>query len=187
MPGKNVVKIYKQNSFYHIYNRGVEKRQIFLNKRDYETFLKQLKVSSIKTKASILCFCLMTNHFHILVGQKEPRAIEKLMRSLITKYVLYFNYKYSRVGRLFQSTYKARLIGSEEDLLNTSAYIHNNPRKDNPKINLENYLYSSFPEYMSKNVNTWLSVEQIKMHFLVENYKSYVDRMGNFEDDLRLS
>lgn len=187
MPGKNIVKIYKQNSFYHIYNRGVEKRKIFLNKKDYEIFLKQLRISSIKTKADILCFCLMTNHFHILVGQKEPRAIEKLMRSLMTKYVLYFNYKYSREGRLFQSTYRARLIGNEEDLLNTSAYIHNNPRKDNPKINLENYQYSSFPEYVSKKADTWINVDKIKMHFLVENYKSYVDRVGNFEDDLGLS
>jgi putative transposase len=183
MPCKYAVKSYKKDSYYHIFNRGVEKRNVFLCNNDYNKFLKSLKESSAKSKTDILCYCLMPNHFHLLVFQKDERGIEKLMRSLATKYVMYFNIKYGRVGSLFQGSYKARCIINEQDLLYVSAYIHNNPRKDKPGLLLKNYKYSSYNEYVLNNEKSFIKTEPIKMHFLVEEYRNYVEKQLNSEGE----
>ena len=149
MPGRNVIKTYVKNGFYHIYNRGVDKRVIFLDDQDYIYFLfllkqylsKELKVFNLKTKKyevinneksidfkiQLLSYCLMPNHFHLLVKQLEHRSIDEFMRKLCTSYSLYFNKKYKRQGTLFQGRYKAVLIETEKQLIHVSRYIHLNP------------------------------------------------------------
>lgn len=140
---------FKDGEFYHIYNRGVERRTIFLGYRDYERFLRALDLfndqaivsnfarlldvqgeTSNNTKVSlidIVCFCLMPNHFHLLVRQRGEDGITKFMRKLGTGYTMYFNKKNHRTGVLFEGAFKAVHVDADEQLNHLPRYIHLNP------------------------------------------------------------
>ena len=189
MPAKNVLKTYVEDGYYHIYNRGVEKRKIFLDDLDYKVFLKSLKVyleplsskTPLKTiiigsysfqrppkplknyhsQLELLAYCLMPNHFHFLIKQKARNTIEQFMRSLGTKYSVYFNKRYDRVGSLFQGPYKAVLIDQDDHLLHLSRYIHLNPVKDSPL----HMAYSSYADYLGKRETQWVNTKIILSYF----------------------
>lgn len=186
MPSKNVIKNYVEDGYYHIYNRGVEKRTIFQDSQDYKVFLKYLKVylepvkepaeKSVKIKnhhqkIELLTFCLMPNHFHLLIRQKDKISMENFMRSLLTKYAVYFNKKYDRVGSLFQGPYKAVLIENDGQLLHVSRYIHLNPSKVSPLQNS----YSSYSDYLGKRETSWLSTKPILSYFKTAQRTSLKD------------
>lgn len=184
MPARHVLKEYKPGGYYHIYNRGIDKRTIFTNKWDYRKFTFFLIETLGKVDLIMLCYCLLPNHFHFLIQQGSERAITTFMRSLCTRYVLYFNYVYGRSGRLFQGPFRARIIRTDSDLLKISAYIHNNPRKHNTKLDPKKYGYSSFSVYMGKTKCNWIHTGPILFHFKLEDYENFVDRTQNLEDGL---
>ncbi len=142
VPAKNTIRTFIENGYYHVYNRGVEKREIFIDDRDYRMFLYFLKYylepphpddisqrrRSLFNQVQLLAFCLMPNHFHLLVKQQSADSITKLLRAISTSYVGYFNRRYKRIGGLFQGKYKAALVESDEYLLHLSRYIHLNPQ-----------------------------------------------------------
>lgn len=148
-------KLFCKNHYYHIYNRGNNKGKIFLDAQDYDNFLKRIKISlnqltnnSTRIKPfpqksfNILAFCLMDNHFHLIISQNTDLPIGKFISKVCASYVWYFNQKYNKVGNLFQDIFKAKLIENDTYLAYLSAYIHNNP--DDPL----NYPYSSISEYL---------------------------------------
>jgi len=179
--------------YYHLYNRGVDKRIIFKSKNDYERFLMLLFVSNSNSQSfrldnlinqqrktfdeilvldkgeplvSIGAWCLMANHFHLLVRQEIDGGITKFMRKLGVGYSMYFNIKYQRAGALFGGLFKSKLIGTDDNYMRQLfGYIHINPLeiafpewKD--KINqspadmkkfIESYRYSSYPDYIGAN------------------------------------
>ena len=141
---------YRKQSFaigeyYHLYNRGVEKRVIFKEKNDYKHFLllmylcnssRSITLRDIgetfdrgETIINIGAYCLMPNHFHILVQEKVKNGISLYMKKLLTGYAMYFNKKYERTGRLFENTFKSSHAGSDRYLKYLYAYIHLNPVK----------------------------------------------------------
>ncbi|MDO8618575.1 MAG: transposase [Candidatus Daviesbacteria bacterium] len=159
--------------FYHLYNRGVEKRDIYLNYWDYKRFFKNLyyyqflgpKPSFSKfTKSEsslfkpqvenkiieIICYSLMPNHFHLLIRQLKDKGISIFMSQLLNSYTKYFNIKHQRVGPLFQGAFKAVLVETDEQLVHLSRYIHINPVVSGIAKNLDDYQWSSFSEYMSR-------------------------------------
>lgn len=213
VPSKNAVKEYEPGGYYHLYNRGVEKRLIFMDEMDYSVFISYLaaylslpdlqgvslqveKVSPSKVpknyfgEIKLLAFCLMPNHFHLMVKQESDHGIDHFMRSLSTKYVRYFNSKYKRVGSLFQDTYKGVRIENEYQFVYLSKYIHRNPMdlftcKDTP-CRLEDYRYSSYGNYLSKYRQEWLDIEEILELFSsvnrqisYNNYKQFVDESSD--------
>lgn len=115
---------------YHIYNRGNRKDRIFLDTKDYLRFTKRLKEYKEKFEIDLLCYCLMPNHFHLLVQPKTQDSITKFMLSLCTSYSKYFNIKHEQVGRLFQERYRAKVVETDKYLLHLSRYIHLNPISD---------------------------------------------------------
>lgn len=200
MPSKHTIKQYLENSFYHVYNRGVEKRTIFEDAQDYKVFLNYLKLyleppeetkprevkinnktflvpshklNNFNNNIELIAYCLMPNHFHLLLYQKEKKAIEFFMRSLGTKYSQYFNKKYERVGYLFQGTYKAVLIEKDEYLLHLSRYIHLNP-KESPL----RYLYSSYGDYLSIIKTKWVKPERVLNYFKAAQKVSMKDMLS---------
>lgn len=174
MPAKNTLKIYIENGYYHLYNRGVEKRVIFEDKEDYQTFLYLLKnylthnplspfsQRSLFGRIELLSFCLMPNHFHLLIKQADKNAISDFIRRLCTAYSMYFNRKYKRNGTLFESRFKASIIDRNEYLLHLSRYIHQNPSNILKKgQKLEDYPYSSFRQYLGLSHQNWVKAEEI--------------------------
>lgn len=145
--------------YYHIYNRGVDKRNIFLDSLDYERFILGLvnannkevfhianlkKRFRSKSKSDILeecltlrsdtlvdigIWCLMPNHFHMLVREKEEGGLVKFLHKLETGYTMYFNKKNERSGALLEGTFKAVHVVSDAYLKYLYSYIHLNPIK----------------------------------------------------------
>lgn len=144
-----------ENYYYHVFNRGVNKRYIFKSKYEYHRFILLLKyynfvdypikfskftklstdqrqeiwtrLNKDKGHTDILSYCSMPNHFHLLLKQNDENGISKLLSNLQNSYVRYFNIKNERIGPLFQGPFKAVRIDSEEQLLHVSRYIHLNP------------------------------------------------------------
>lgn len=200
MPAKNIVKEYHENSYYHLYNRGVAKQPIFLDEHDYKMFLYYLKLylsqpdlqgETLKASPSrklrnfceeikLIAYCLMPNHFHLLVYQKNENGINRFMQSMATKYAIYFNRKYKRVGTIFQGAYKAVLVQNEPQLLYLSKYIHRNPLDLLPsRSHLEGYKYSSYGNYLRLFNQNWVKPNDILDLFsstnLNNSYRTFVE------------
>ncbi|MBI4156051.1 MAG: transposase, partial [Candidatus Zambryskibacteria bacterium] len=136
---------FAHGEFYHLYNRGTEKRIIFLEEKDYEHFLflmyicntsKNIELRNIGENfdrgepiVDIGAYCLMPNHFHILVYEREEGGISKYMLKLLTSYSMYFNKKYDRTGKLYEGVFKSIHAGSDQYLKYLYSYIHLNPAK----------------------------------------------------------
>lgn len=206
MPARNVIKSYLENGYYHIYNRGVEKRSIFLDKQDTSVLLGYLKeylspkdiegltrglssgnsflekaeavrllrMNNFTEEVDLLAYCLMSNHFHLLVKQYGVRSIEKFMKSLATRYVQYFNKRHGgRVGGLFQDAYKAVLVESSEQLLWLGRYIHRNPIQKGVSLK-ESPVPSSYKNYLGLVKQDWIKPGEILGYFSKQNrFDSY--------------
>jgi putative transposase len=168
---------------YHVYNRGVEKRNVFSEEPDYVRFIHNLfefndsapagKYSEVRLPnmstqrdllVEIMAFCLMPNHYHLMLRQKKDTGITEFMRKIGTGYTNHFNQKYDRVGSLFQGKYKIIHIENEHHFLYLPYYIHLNPLDmhspgwrdstiQNPKKAeefLEKYRWSSYLDYIGK-------------------------------------
>lgn len=189
------------NNYYHAYNRGVEKRNIFVGKRDYQQFLLTMdfyrktplpaklsdfkrgleKIKKIENQidlVQIFAYCLMPNHFHFLLRQITDNGITHFLRKFTNSYTRYFNTKHDRIGPLFQGTFKAKLIENDQYLLQVSKYIHRNPLKLN-NGNLHSYPYSSYMYYLSKDKHPFCDTEFILSYFSKTNanlgYSSFVE------------
>ncbi len=195
MPTRNSVKRYDSQSYYHIYNRGANKQNIFNEDEDREKFLslfdRYLGEEEVvrgdglpyeKYDAQIVAYCLMSNHFHLLAFQEDdPEAITKLMRSISTAYSMYFNQKFKHSGSLFQGVYKASRIDSDAYLMHITRYIHMNPRS------YLKYKWSSLPSYLGGDAPSWLSPDMVNdmgsdeyLEFLAE-YEHKKDRFDNIK------
>lgn len=169
--------------FYHLYNRGTDKRIIFIDKKDYEHFLflmyifntsKNIELRNIdkgfdrgETIVDIGLYTLMPNHFHILVREKIDGGISKYMLKLMTSYSMYFNDKYKRTGKLCEGTFKSTYVNNDKYLKYLYSYIHLNPAKlidknwrENKATNRDkllsyvfSYPYSSLAEYSKGKFN----------------------------------
>lgn len=206
MPSRNSVKEYAPNSYYHVYNRGVEKRTIFLDEQDYLFFTKLLRKyldpsysnspgaiirPSYASSILLLAYCLMPSHFHLLLYQlDDEKALERLFRSLMTGYVMYFNKKYHRTGPLFQGRYKASLINDDTYLYHISRYIHLNPLDVNKQYT--SYPYSSFGVYQYPYKQSFVKTDKILGLFPNARYTEFVDEYAELfaqrpnESDLNL-
>ena len=201
MPAKNTLKPYATNGYYHLYNRGVDKNEVFLDDQDFSVFLSYLieylspqvppTIEELRSRdrfyvrknynqvIELLSYCLMPNHFHFQLKQKEPRAIEGFMRSLLGRYVVYFNRHHQRIGPLFQSVYKGVLIERENYFLWLSRYIHRNPLEIVKKEgSLADYPYSSYAVYLKLRKSDWVKSEVI-LATAGKDYKRFVEDEEN--------
>ena len=168
-------KKFLPSTIFHIYNRGNNKERIFFDEQDYKAFLFRLglglgftqeelnkekfiampysRIRITETKKNnfkLLTFCLMPNHFHLLIEQVEDVPISKLLSKVCSSYSKYINNKYDRVGHTFQDCFKAVLVENNPQLMWTSAYIHMNPVKDKIVKHPSEYLWSSYNDYINK-------------------------------------
>lgn len=135
---------------YHIINRGVERRNIFYDDLDYNFFLELLLVLTKDYDIIIHVYCLMTNHYHILLETRQ-KNLSKAIQFLNDKYAKYFNKKYKRVGHLWQGRYKSYSLYDEAHFWIVAKYIERNPIKANIIENITAYKYQSFFELNNKS------------------------------------
>jgi len=209
----------KEKLYYHVYNRGVEKRKLFLDESDYFRFIHDMYEFNDSAPANpnnrrivggttsnnskkremiveIVCYCLMPNHFHLILCELKEGGVSYFMKKLGTGYAMYFNEKYDRVGSLFQGRYKSNLIETDEYLKHLSRYIHLNPveltegqwkvkgLKDQNKTKrfIESYRWSSYLDYIGKtNFPSVISTDFLSGYF--DSAKDYQNFVRAFEKD----
>ncbi len=202
MPAKNLYREAKEGIYSHIYNKGAEKRIIFNDEGDCEVFLGFLKdyltapqdPESIKksftvngrifrgtphqpknyfNRVELIAYSLMPDHFHLLVHQKTRGSVESFMRSLCTRYSMYFNKKYQHTGALFEGPYKSVQIADELRLLHLTRYLHHAGG------------YSSYAEYLGARVTSWVKSKVVQSFFdkvktdlskETHSYKDFVEK-----------
>lgn len=207
MPGRT--SILTTGEIYHIYNRGSDKRDIFLQSRDFSRFQQTFfyyqfaspkprfsnftksKISSFKPLSDekwieIICFCLMPNHFHFMLKQLKDGGISKFISQLSNSYTKYFNTKYKRVGALLQGVFKSVRIETDEQLIHTSRYIHLNPIVSGITRRLEKYPWSSYMEYITNT--PVLSSPKIVLDLFLssQSYKKFVEDQIDYGKQLEI-
>ena len=142
---------FANNEYYHIYNRGVDKRDVFMDKKDFTRFLKGMRRFNVldtkcpnpnghfvseasKSLVEIICYCLNSNHYHFILKQLTDKGISKFMHKLEMGYAKYFNAKYDRSGSLFQGEFKDAHISTNEYLLWLSGYVNGNDKIHNTTL-----------------------------------------------------
>lgn len=188
MPSRNVVKVDVPDSYYHVYARGHGRQKIFRDDGDFEMFLSLFarhlsnepssnvvgrQYPHLQGEVELLSYCLMGNHFHLLLYQHCEGAMSKLMRSVMTGYSMYFNKKYHSSGSLFESRYKASRISSDPYLMHISRYIHLNPKKwmEYPHSSIHSY-YLGAPEWLKPG----------RVIELFETLPKYADFLNDYHD-----
>lgn len=190
MPSKHAVKMFVEGGVYHVYNRGVNKDSIFWHTDDYKFFIfllqryltsnkfKDLSIKDYSECIQLYAMCLMPNHFHLLLEQKEADSMTKFMHSLLVSYTSKINKVYHRAGHIFQGRYKARLMESDADFINTACYIHKNPNELDE--NIFTYPYSSLFSYAQnskKSRHSFLTIPKLLSYF-GGSYNKYRQHIG---------
>ena len=119
--------MYLDNNIYHIYNRGAHRLNIYQSEFQYNYFLQLLEKYKTKYRIDILAYCLMPNHYHLLLKQKENGSISRLIQTIWNAYVQAFNIMEDHSGTIFQGAVKGITVESDEYLSQLISYIHNNP------------------------------------------------------------
>ncbi len=140
-------KSYAKDTYYHIYNRGNGKQNIFHAKEDYLFYIDRLEKAIKKYDVELICYILMPNHVHLVARQKTDTPIHKFISSLHTSYSMYFNKKHQHVGHLFQDRFKQVIVQSDQQLLYLTKYIHRNPVEAGMSATPAEYPWSSYHEY----------------------------------------
>lgn len=207
VPSKYLVRNFEEHSYYHIFNRGVEKRKIFLDTKDFKIFiyylfvyLKSLKdvlniypslplrlqSKNLASEVTLISYCLMTNHFHLLLKQTTKDGVSRLMKQITNAYTEYFNKKYARVGSLLQGPFKAVKITTDEQLIHLTRYIHLNPLIGSIVNNLEDYPWSSYKSFITGK-EADLCDKQIILHRFnsTSDYEKFVLDQANYTKGLQ--
>lgn len=204
--GNRDYKEFAADEYYHLYNRGNGKMDIFRDPQDYMNFLLRLcvllemprgalgirsELGATKLRLrldsfdagtfSLVCYCIMPNHFHLLIRQNGDTLINKLILRLATSYSMYFNAKYAHVGHVFQDRFKAVHINDDKYLRHLSAYIHLNPRVAGLTRAASDWKYSSCSEYIDKKEGAVCEKDVILEQFSSSrDYLRFVE--SNFDD-----
>ena len=133
---------------YHIYNRGVNKEDIFFSERNYQYFIERM-FQYLSPRSELIAYCLMPNHFHLLVKVTSSDFTKLSLQLFLMSYSKAINSERDRVGSLFQGRYKANLIVDDAHFLDCFKYIHLNPVKAHLAQTPELWPYSSYSEYLS--------------------------------------
>ncbi len=193
---------------YHIFNRGVEKRPTFESAHDYQRYLllmqfyerhhpyqfsrlnHQERLEFITKKSGepivdIVCYCLMPNHYHLILKQLKDGGISEFFSKIADGYTKYFNIVYERVGPLFQGPFKAVHIEDNKQLLHLSRYIHINPAVSSLVKKAEDYPWSSYREYLNRS-GGFCQKEIITGQFkLISQYQKFVNDYTDYQKKFR--
>jgi len=211
MPAQNILGTNPDSLYCHVYNRGVENNAIFNDEQDYKIFLDYLKeylsapadpesskkVFSIRgrvfrgtphqpknyfNKIELVAYSLTPKHFHLLVNLKHKDSLQGFIRSLCTRYSMYFNKKHHRTGSLFQGPYKSILIRDEACVLHLTRHLHTHG-------------YSSYPEYLGTRTTPWVKPTAVLSYFAntkadtfkgVRFYKDFVENYQPGQKEIEL-
>lgn len=159
------LRIEFNGAWHHVMNRGRQRENIFRDAQDYKAFIDLLKSTSEMFRVGVAAYCLMSNHYHLLLQTSEGN-LARAMRHLGGVYTQWFNRRHSLDGQLFKGRYKAILVGEDEYFQGLVRYIHHNPLKAGLVKTLEDYPWSSHHGYLQRgDASKWLHVKPLLSEF----------------------
>lgn len=191
-------RIYLESALYYVTSRGDFQQNIFNDESDYKMFLDLLKKYKEQYKFKLFAYCLLPNHFHLLLElptqQKEQNykagLLSNIMHDLNSSYTKYFNGKYGRKGHLFRERYKVALIEKDTYLLSISAYIHLNPQRLNLVSSAQQYPFSSYLYYLNRSLPLESLMEEEGGEILRllngQDYVGFIEKIAKESDFSRL-
>jgi len=184
------------NEYYHLYNRGNNRAEIFYERENYLFFLRRLRKFLIPT-VEVVAYCLMPNHYHLLVqvnGSKTSEVLEtsevsaevsNAMKLFSISYTKAMNNRYNRVGSLFQGAFQAKHVGTDRYLIHLSRYIHINPVVANLVKRPEDWEFSSYREYIGIRERTLPEPEITLSQFSSRQaYREFVESYTSKDQDM---
>lgn len=138
--------------YYHVMMRGNNKEMIFENEAEKQYFLDQLQFQSNEGNIIIVAYCIMDNHVHLLINA-DILTMSESLKWINIKFASKYNYKYERVGHVFQGRYKSEIINNENHLVQVLRYIHNNPVSAKMVPQVSEYKWSSYNHYLYEKDN----------------------------------
>jgi len=187
------LRIEYPGAFYHVTSRGNEQKDVFKSQKDREKFLDYLASATERYGAVLHAYCLMTNHYHLLLETPDGN-LSQIMRHINGAYTTYFNVKRKRAGHLFQGRYKAILVEFDEYAMELTRYIHLNPVRAGMVALPEEYLWSSYRNYIGlSSVPDWLRLNEIFAYFGTDavsaksRYRAFVEDLlgAEYESPLK--
>ena len=172
------------DSYYHVYNRGVGRQPIFYHADHWAFFVRRLKEHFLPTVADIVAYCLMPNHYHLLVHLETDEFSKRVMQPFGTSYAKAVNAQLGRVGPLFQGRFHALRVHDDRYLIGLSAYIHLNPADAGLVERAEDWVYSSYRDYIGLRAGTLPHPEIVLDQFPSRQaYREYVETYHLRDDD----
>lgn len=168
MPPRQV--IFSQGHYYHLYNRGNNHQRIFFERENYLYFLRQLRKHLTSDSLDVIAYCLMPNHYHLLVYLKTEN-LPSLMQPFMLAYTKAINQRYGRTGSLFQGRYQVIHVNSTAYLLNLTRYIHLNPVKAGLVDKPEEWEFSSYLEYVGLRKGTLPKLDALRSQ--IPSFEAY--------------
>ncbi|MBU1043628.1 MAG: transposase [Candidatus Omnitrophica bacterium] len=154
------LRILFAGAHYHVINRGQGRRAIFLDEKDNKTFLNILSKACETYKVNIVAYCLMKNHYHLIVHTPEAN-LSAFMRQLNGVYTQVFNQRYKHDGPLFKGRYKAIVVQAGSYLLRLIRYVHKNPERAGIANKCKGGLYTSHEAFDSGKESDWLKFKYV--------------------------
>lgn len=164
--------------YYHLYNRGANRQSIFYDDQDYRDFLTRIKANTIKFQIAVIAYCLLPNHFHLLLRQDGTANVGVPIQITCNGYAQRFNLRHQRAGTLFAGRFKALSVKGGEYLRSLCCYIHSNPIKDGFALRPELWPYSNYLEWIGQRNGTLVDQTFITTYF--GNAALYQQVIGNY-------
>lgn len=173
-------------NYYHIFNRGASKQLLFFNQGNYEYLQRLIDRYSTKYGVTIIAYCLMPNHYHMLCRQETDQPLSKFINVLFLTYALAVNRQQGRTGTLFEGRFRHVHIDRYEYLIHLCRYIHNNPRKAGLVTYLQDWPYSNYLDWVGLRNSKLKDEEFVNYYFpeVVSSYPRFLDDWKNEEREM---
>jgi len=170
---------FADHAYYHLYNRGAHRKNIFYGEENYAYLLILLRKYAVQYNVRILAYCLMPNHYHLIVQQGGGGSISRFMQMTFNAYVQALNRQVRRSGTIFEGKVKAKLIESDRYLVQLASYLHLNPVRARLVASPEEWEYSDYRGWMGEESDLSDGGSIRSRYFpKTANYQSFVGRMG---------
>lgn len=179
-----IARVVVPNYPHHVTQRGTNRTDIFIDDSDRKYFLQCLKEYANKTESRIWAFCLMNNHFHLLLVPGKAQNLGRCIHGITFRYAQYFNGKYKRTGRLWQNRYFSCIVDKSEYLWAVARYIERNPVRAKITKKAEEWKWSSARARLKGEKNFILSVDNWLDDTEIDTYRRFVNNEG-MENEIR--
>lgn len=167
---------FEKCSYYHVYNRGCNRENIFRSKENYRFLLRRVREYRDEFHVTIVAYCLMPNHYHFLLRQDSEVPINMFVQAVFNSYSKAFNKMYNRSGTLFESPFKSIHVGDNNYLIHLCRYIHRNPLQAKLVNDLEEWEFSDYPEWSNKRAGHFIDKQFVESYFkTAQEYIAFVN------------